>query len=48
MLKKITSSASGSGKVTVSLPKGTRSVYVTYKAPGTNLGTSKTLKVNVK
>jgi hypothetical protein len=48
LLKKITSSASGSGKVTVSLPKGVRSVYVTYKAAGTSLGQSKIMKVTVK
>ncbi len=48
LLKKVTSSSSGVAKVTVSLPKGVRSVYVTYKAPGTTLGQSKTVKVTVK
>ncbi|GLY26976.1 hypothetical protein [Kineosporia sp. NBRC 101731] len=48
VLKKVTSSSFGAGSVTVALPKGQRSVYVTYKAAGTGLGTSKTLKVNVK
>ncbi|GAA3607843.1 hypothetical protein GCM10022223_24810 [Kineosporia mesophila] len=48
LLKQIVSNSTGTGSVTVSLPKGSRSVYVTYKAAGTGLGTSKTLKVNVK
>lgn len=48
ILKSMTSNTSGNGKVTVKLPKGTRSVYVSFKAPGTAAGTSKTVKVTVK
>ncbi len=48
ILKSMTSNASGNGTVTVKLPKGTRSVYVIFKAPGTGAGTSKTVKVKVK
>lgn len=47
VLKKL-ATTNGSGRVTVSLPKGARSVYVTYKATGTGQGQSKVVKVNVK
>jgi hypothetical protein len=48
VLKSITSNTSGNGTVTVKLPKGSRKVYVIFKAPGTGAGTSKTITVNVK
>jgi hypothetical protein len=48
ILKSMTSNSFGNGKVTVTLPKGLRSVYVIFKAPGTGAGTSKTLKIQVK
>ncbi|MBT0771378.1 hypothetical protein KIH74_20745 [Kineosporia sp. J2-2] len=48
VLKTITSDNTGVGRVTVSLPKGTRSVYVTYKAQGTGGAMSTTVKVKVK
>ncbi|GAB6899918.1 beta strand repeat-containing protein [Kineosporia succinea] len=48
LLKKITASDFGSGKTIVPLPKGGRSVYVVYKAPGVGAAQSKTLKITVK
>jgi hypothetical protein len=42
------SSSFGAGSITVRLPKGVRSVYVTYKASGTGQGKSKVMKVRVK
>ncbi len=47
VLKKITSNAAGVGSATVTLPKGKKTVKVTFKAPGTNQG-QKTISVTVK
>lgn len=44
----MTSSEGGVGTVTVKVAKGTRKFYATFDAPGTNLGTSKTVSVKVK
>ncbi|GAB3241485.1 beta strand repeat-containing protein [Kineosporia babensis] len=48
LVKKVTSSSTGVAKVTVKVAKGTRSFYVTYKAPGTTMGKSKVVKLKVK
>jgi hypothetical protein len=48
VLKTMMSNASGKGTVTVKLPKGTRSVYAKFRAPGTRWGMSKIIKVKVK
>jgi hypothetical protein len=48
ILKSLNSDVDGNGSATVKLPKGMRSVYVIFKAPGTGAGTSKTLKITVK
>jgi hypothetical protein len=48
ILKSLNSDVNGNGSATVKLPKGMRSVYVIFKAPGTGAGTSKTLKITVK
>jgi hypothetical protein len=42
------SNSTGSGAVNVTLPRGSRFVYVRYAAPGTDIGTSAVIKVNVK
>jgi hypothetical protein len=44
----LTSSDGGVGSVTVKVSKGTRKFYATFDAPGTNMGTSKTVSVKVK
>jgi len=48
ILKSISSNSAGDIRVTVALAKGTRTVYVIFKAPGTSAGTSKSIKINVK
>jgi adhesin/invasin len=48
VLAKMTSNSLGNGTKTVKLPKGTRSVYAKFKAPGTVTGTSKIIKIKVK
>jgi hypothetical protein len=47
-LKTMISNASGNGAVIVKLPKGTRSVYAKFKAPGTGTGMSMIVMVKVK
>ncbi len=47
-LKTMTSNSSGNGTAIVKLPKGTRSVYVKFTAPGTTGGSSTIHKVTVK
>jgi hypothetical protein len=42
------SNSSGNGTKTVKLPKGTRSVYAKFKAPGTTTGKSTIIKIKVK
>jgi hypothetical protein len=44
----MTSNSSGNGTKIVKLPKGTRSVYAKFKAPGTYQGKSLTIKIKVK
>ena len=48
LLKSMTSNSYGNGKTTVTLPTGTRYVYVVFDAPGTYAGASGTIKVKVK
>ncbi|HST83692.1 MAG TPA: hypothetical protein VLL08_18310 [Kineosporiaceae bacterium] len=48
VLGKMTSNSFGNGTKTVTLPKGTRSVYAKFKAPGTVTGKSKIIKITVK
>ncbi len=47
-LKTMTSNSSGNGTVIVKLPKGSRSVYVKFAAPGTTAASSSIHKVTVK
>jgi hypothetical protein len=48
VLKKMTSNSLGNGRVTVTLPRGNRYVYVVFRAPGTTAGKSKIIKIAVK
>ncbi len=48
VLGTMTSNSSGNGTKIVKLPKGTRSVYAKFKAPGTYQGTSPIIKIKVK
>lgn len=47
-LGSIISNSDGKGTITVTLPRGVRSVYVVFRAPGTFAGTSTTVKIRVK